>query len=1054
MWIKGNQTLSDLSIAGNDFFEIKDNICYLKKPLNIGENATLFANSDSCSGIRMYPDTSIVITGSIFFKDIFVTSYDPITNDHVYLTRAEYDKTRPYIYTKFPVKMFSAINTEFSYLGYYRIGQIGSKWGVAFYDLPNGEVRNSSMHHNYFGLYSSNASHITVENSKIYSNLEYGLDFHTYSNNFLIYRNEVYDNGNHAIIFSQWCNYNQIIENNVRDNIENVFVKGTELNYGTHGIMLDYSSNYNLVQGNRLENNRAGIYLTNSKNNVVRYNQVITDLEEGIRLKNSSNNLFENNSVFSSDGYSLYLYFSPNNTYNNNNFTNYVYIKDENISHLYLVNDVPYFYNYNSTNVNSTINDSINSSTSQPPITIATNPGNTWINADYYVTLNATGFNNTPIAYISYTLNNTRKQINGSYGNVLINSSKNNTLIFYAIDILGNVETLNTIYALLDKIKPNITSFTLSETNVTTGSEITGTCQASDNLDPNVVTNITGIDTSTIGTKKAMCTATDQAGNNKTAVVSYTVNFIYSQAPITISTNPGNTWINADYYVTLNATGFNNTPIAYISYTLNDAHRKINGNFVNVLINSSRNNTLTFYAVDILGNVETLNTIYALLDKIKPNITSFTLSATNVTLGNEIIGTCVATDNLFPNPITVITVIDTSITGTKKATCTATDQAGNTKTAVATYTVSFISLLDKIAPNITSFTLSPMSVTLGNEIIGKCDATDNFPNVTTVITGIDTTTAGTKNAKCTATDFVGNIKTAFATYTVNSTAPSSSGGNEISSGGSTRSSSGGGSSSRSTSGELQISQSSSFLEMTEGLHSIDFTKAGIAINNIEITTIGDAANVKTTVTQLTEKPSSVPTPQIEKLYGYLQIDHTNLNNSLIQSAKIRFKVSKVWIKNNNISVNQMILYRFTTEWNMINTSMISQDSLNYYFEANSPGLSYFAIGTAEVQTTIPTITPIKTVTPVKTTTSSTELQTTDSDSTRQNMVTIENTETIGPESNEITSNETSNNTNQITGQVINQNKNKFSWTIMILVLLVVVGLILGGYFYFRKEPKK
>ncbi len=189
------------------------------------------------------------------------------------------------------------------------------------------------------------------------------------------------------------------------------------------------------------------------------------------------------------------------------------------------------------TNVNFTVTDSIKSASEivsitvnafQAPTAIATNPGSTWTNADYNVTLNATGFNNTPVAYINYTLNNVAGQIIGSFGDVLINTSGNNTLMFYAVDALGNVETPNTIYVLLDKTVPNITSLTLSATSVNVGTTITGTCAVTDNLDTTITGIITGIDTSTAGTKTATCTATDLAGNIATVLVAYTVNAVSS----------------------------------------------------------------------------------------------------------------------------------------------------------------------------------------------------------------------------------------------------------------------------------------------------------------------------------------------------------------------------------------------------------------------------------------------------------------------------------------------------------------------------------------------
>jgi|GEM_PF-862031 len=160
----------------------------------------------------------------------------------------------------------------------------------------------------------------------------------------------------------------------------------------------------------------------------------------------------------------------------------------------------------------------------QPPTTIATNPGSSWTNVNFNVTLNATGFNTTPIRYINYTLNGVPGQINESLGNVLINASGNNTLVFYAVDTSGNIEMPNTVYALLDKMAPNITSFTLSATSVYTNDALTGTCTATDNLDLAPVTVITGIDASSTGTKTATCTATDAAGNTVQRSLDYTVN--------------------------------------------------------------------------------------------------------------------------------------------------------------------------------------------------------------------------------------------------------------------------------------------------------------------------------------------------------------------------------------------------------------------------------------------------------------------------------------------------------------------------------------------------
>lgn len=53
----------------------------------------------------------------------------------------------------------------------------------------------------------------------------------------------------------------------------------------------------------------------------------------------------------------------------------------------------------------------------------------------------------------------------------------------------------------------------------------------------------------------------------------------------------------------------------------------------------------------------------------------------------------------------------------------------------------------------------------------------------------------------------------------------------------------------------------------------------------------------------------------------------------------------------------VILYRYTNSWTKLETKMTSQDSQNYYFEATTPGFSYFAIGAEKETTTTPTTSP-------------------------------------------------------------------------------------------------
>jgi nitrous oxidase accessory protein NosD len=122
-------------------------------------------------------------------------------------------------------------------------------------DRNSVDVINTRIHNNYFGIYTFNTFSVHILDSEIYDNIEYGLDFHDYSENYLISGNEIYRNGNHGLIFSKFCQENRIVNNVIRDNNTTVFVKGEDRDYGTHGIMLHHFSTDNLIENNTLINN-------------------------------------------------------------------------------------------------------------------------------------------------------------------------------------------------------------------------------------------------------------------------------------------------------------------------------------------------------------------------------------------------------------------------------------------------------------------------------------------------------------------------------------------------------------------------------------------------------------------------------------------------------------------------------------------------------------------------------------------------------------------------------------------------------------------------------
>ncbi|MDD3174919.1 MAG: DUF4332 domain-containing protein [Candidatus Nanoarchaeia archaeon] len=253
-----------------------------------------------------------------------------------------------------------------------------------------------------------------------------------------------------------------------------------------------------------------------------------------------------------------------------------------------------------------------------------------------------------------------------------------------------------------------------------------------------------------------------------------------------------------------------------------------------------------------------------------------------------------------------------------------------TATSGTIFNTSIINVVNTTAPVITSFTLNPTSVYVGETITGTCIIADNLDmGIITSITGIDTSSTGTKTATCTATGTTNLTDSATATYEVSSSSGGSSGG--------------------SGSGSYNYVPSSSeeklFMDMPEGTYYLVFTNEGIVINQIELKTNRDASNVRIAITQLLGKPAEIPTPNLEKIYVYLEMDHINLDNSAIDYAKMKFKVDKQWMIDNDVDAYQINMYRYTSNWDLLNTKVVGQTSTHYYFESDSPGLSYFVIGT-------------------------------------------------------------------------------------------------------------
>jgi PGF-pre-PGF domain-containing protein len=147
-----------------------------------------------------------------------------------------------------------------------------------------------------------------------------------------------------------------------------------------------------------------------------------------------------------------------------------------------------------------------------------------------------------------------------------------------------------------------------------------------------------------------------------------------------------------------------------------------------------------------------------------------------------------------------------------------------------------------------------------------------------------------------------------------------------------------------------------------GINFFHFEWLGLDILSVATDLKNVAMNAKVGLKR-TDKPVEIPDCP-GSVYGYYDIS-TNLESANLDSVTINFRVSKVWTVFNDLSVESVKLYRYTTSWEELKTSKFTEDNDYIYFSAESPDLSLFAIAgkkkAAEIEPptrpTIPTPTP-------------------------------------------------------------------------------------------------
>ncbi len=263
---------------------------------------------------------------------------------------------------------------------------------------------------------------------------------------------------------------------------------------------------------------------------------------------------------------------------------------------------------------------------------------------------------------------------------------------------------------------------------------------------------------------------------------------------------------------------------------------------------------------------------------------------------------------------------------------------------------SFVIYIDRTAPSV-GISISPTTPYVGDTIQISASASDasGIASQSVTITKPNGASAGvggtyvpdqggTHTAAITATDNSGNSASASVTFTVYQT-----------------------SGSLPPSSLSSSAKTSTFTRILPGEAKTMAVDGNIGIIQIEVSVKSTADDITITVKKLDKKPDYV-TAIPDKLYRYFELSHQNIQDK-IEKVKIKFKVEKSWINTNNIDESTIILNRYSgSQWNKLPTTKLSGDANYTYLEAESPGLSIFAVSGEEKIILVPKEKPAENMT--------------------------------------------------------------------------------------------
>jgi PGF-pre-PGF domain-containing protein len=147
-----------------------------------------------------------------------------------------------------------------------------------------------------------------------------------------------------------------------------------------------------------------------------------------------------------------------------------------------------------------------------------------------------------------------------------------------------------------------------------------------------------------------------------------------------------------------------------------------------------------------------------------------------------------------------------------------------------------------------------------------------------------------------------------------------------------------------------------------------FTEPAIAISAVSVDSDAAGGTASMEIAILSGQPADLPSPPALDTYQLIEIGTEGLADPDIESVTLSFDVSQEWLDSNGHDADAIALQRFSDDWQLLHTTLISRKGDEVSYEAISPGLSLFAVTAVEpgepaTATPSPTRTPKLTIIP-------------------------------------------------------------------------------------------